>query len=192
MLTFSPKCTSWSIINQGAVETDSFKIWVGDVNCPYHLREPGAQIIAGALDKVQQLGIIVESCDEGLKLHYGELLSDAKWQIVELTRLGRPGLIAATDSWMLFVSQEESPSNQVRSFGTLLNIKEALQFINGTQPPEIQNLTEKAILHFQIPDSAFSIIPAEKESPEKLVFFCSAGNLELQEFIDYVLTSVNN
>ena len=191
MLTFSPKCTSWSIINQGAVETDSFKIWVGDVNCPCDLRQLG-QIIAGALDKVQQLAIIVESCDEGLKLQRCELLSDAKWQIVDLTILRHPGLIAATDSWMLFVSQEESPSNQVRSFGTLLNFKEAFQFINGTQPPEIQNLTEKAILHFQIPDSAFSIIPAEKESPEKLVFFCSAGNLELQEFIDYVLTSVNN
>jgi len=191
MLTFSSKCTSWSIFNQGAIETDSFKIWVGDINCPLNLRELG-HIIAGALDKVQQLGIIVESCDEGLKLQRCELLSDAKWQIVELTRLGRPGLIAATDSWMLFVSQEESPSNQVRSFGTLLNFKEALQFINGTQTPEIQNLTEKAILHFQIPDTAFSIIPAEKESPEKLVFFCSAGNLELQEFIDHVLTYVNN
>jgi len=188
MLTFSSKCTSWSIINQGTLETDSFKIWVGDINCPHNLRKLGAQIIAGALDKVQQLGIIVESCDEGLKLQRCELLPDAGWQIAELTRLGRPGLIAATDSWMLFVSQEESPSNQVRSFGTLLNFREALRFINGTQPPEI----EKAILHFQIPDTAFSIIPAEKESPEKLVFFCSAGNLGLEEFIDYVLTSVNN
>ena len=187
MLTFSPKCTSWSIINQGAVETDSFKIWVGDVNCPLNLRELG-HIIAGALDKVQQLGIIVESCDEGLKLQRCELLPDAGWQIAELTRLGRPGLIAATDSWMLFVSQEESPSNQVRSFGTLLNIKEALKFMNCAEPTEIG----KAIFHFQIPDTAFSIIPAEKESPEKLVFFCSAGNLELQEFIYYVLTSVNN
>jgi hypothetical protein len=192
MLTFSSKCTSWSIINQGALETDSFKIWVGDVNCPYNLRQLGAHIIAGALDKVQQLAIIVESCDEGLKLHYGELHSDAGWQIAELTILRRPGLIAATDSWMLFVSQEESPSNQVRSFGTLLNFKEALQFMNCTEPSEIEKVREKAILHFQIPDTAFSIIPAENQSPEKLVFFCSAGNLELQEFIDYVLTSVNN
>jgi hypothetical protein len=148
--------------------------------------------VAGALDKVQQKVIIVESCDEGLKLQYGELGSDAGWQFAELTKLRRPGLIAATDSWMLFVSQEESPSNQVRLFGTLLNFKEALQLMNFTQPPEIENVKEKAILHFQIPDSAFSIIPAEKESPEKLVFFCSDGNLELQEFIDYVLTSVDN
>jgi hypothetical protein len=191
MLTFSSKCTSWSIINQGALETDSSKIWVGDINCPLNLRELG-HIIAGALDKVQQLGIIVESCDEGLKLQRCELLSDAKWQMVELTRLGRPGLIAATDSWMLFVSQEESPTNQVRSFGTLLNIKEALQLMNCTKPTEIEEVKEKAILHFQSPDTAFSIIPAEKGSPEKLIFFCSAGNLELQEFIDYVLTSVNN
>jgi hypothetical protein len=192
MLTFSSKCTSWSIINQGALETDSFKIWVGDINCPYHLRKPGAQIIAGALDKVQQKVIIVESCDEGLKLQRCELLSDAKWQIVDLTILRRPGLIAATDSWMLFVSQEESPSSQVRSFGTLLNIKEAFQLMNFTEPPEIEKVKEKAILHFQSPDTAFSIIPAERESPEKLVFFCSAGNLELQEFIDYVLTSVSD
>lgn len=191
MLTFSSKCTSCSIINQGALETDSFKIWVGDINCPYNLRQLGAQIIAGALDKFQQLVIIVKSCDEGLKLQHGKLLSDARWQIAELTRLGRPGLIAATDSWMLFVSQEESPSNQMLSFGTLLNFKEALQLMNRTKPAE-EEVKEKAILHFQSPDTAFSIIPAEKESPEKLVFFCSAGNLELQEFIDYVLTSVNN
>ncbi len=73
--------------------------------------------MAGALDKLQHLAIIVESCDEGLKLRYGELGSDAGWQFAELTILRHPGLIAATNSWMIFVSQEESPSNQVRSFG---------------------------------------------------------------------------
>lgn len=188
MLTFISENAKHCIINQGVLETDSFKIWVGDINCPVDLKKLGAGIIAGAWDKVQQLAITVENCDEGLKLQLGELLPDGRWQIAELTKLKHPQVIAATDSWMLFVSQELDHLNRVRASGTLLNIKEALQLMNGEEATEIK---EKAMLHFQSPDTAFSIIPAEGESPERPIFFCPAGNLELSEFIDYLLTQID-